>query len=187
MLERVRGAFLKVGLWRVARRRVASVFLPNWSTDRLRRKTVSPVPDDHPVDPLVTAMLDRGRRVVAAADRHARAIGIQPGMTITRAGTYVPTLSVIDADPAADSDGLRRLGLWVGRRYSPVVATDPPDGLWLEPPAEGVRRDLGETAGDDFRLMNPRLAASRATSRCAINQKQVRRNLSLGRQDRPPQ
>lgn len=53
-------------------------------------------------------------------------------MTITKARSFAPELEVIDADPAADRDGLRRLALWVGRRYAPVVAPDPPDGLWLD-------------------------------------------------------
>lgn len=43
-----------------------------------------------------------------------------------------PGLNVIDADVAADFDGLRRLALWAGRRYGPCVAPDPPDGLWID-------------------------------------------------------
>lgn len=53
-------------------------------------------------------------------------------MTVTRARSFAPELEVIDADPAADLDGLRRLALWAGRRYAPIVAPDPPDGLWLD-------------------------------------------------------
>lgn len=75
---------------------------------------------------------DHGRRVVAAVDAGARALGILPGMTVTRARSFAPELEVIDADPAADLDGLRRLALWSGQRYAPIVAPDPPDGLWLD-------------------------------------------------------
>lgn len=53
-------------------------------------------------------------------------------MTITQARAFAPGLAVIDADPAADLEGLRRLALWAGRHYAPVVAPDPPDGLWLD-------------------------------------------------------
>jgi len=53
-------------------------------------------------------------------------------MTITRARAFAPELDVVDADPEADIDGLRRLALWAGQRYSPMVAPDPPDGLWLD-------------------------------------------------------
>lgn len=98
----------------------------------MRRKTIAPLPDTQAAAPLVTAMVDHGRRIVAAADRHARGAGIIPGMTITRARTYAPVLTIIDADPAGDSEGLRRLGLWAARRYSPVVATDPPNGILLD-------------------------------------------------------
>ena len=54
------------------------------------------------------------------------------GMTITRARAFAPELDVVDAEPEADLEGLRRLALWAGRRYSPMVAPDPPDGIWLD-------------------------------------------------------
>lgn len=53
-------------------------------------------------------------------------------MTVTQARSFAPGLEVIDADPDADLDGLRRIALWAGRRYTPIVAPDPPDGLWLD-------------------------------------------------------
>lgn len=80
----------------------------------------------------MTAIPDHGRRIVAAVDEAARALGIRPGMTITKARAFAPELAVVDAEPEADFEGLRRLALWAGRRYSPVVAPDPPDGLWLD-------------------------------------------------------
>lgn len=117
-------------------RRVVSLFLPHWSTDRLRRKAAKSLPDRRDVNvestPLVTAVLDHGRRVVASVDARARSLGVSPGMTVTRARVFAPDLDVIDADPAADLEGLRRLALWAGRRYAPIVAPDPPDGLWLD-------------------------------------------------------
>jgi len=117
-------------------RRVASVYLPHWSTDRLRRKTAKSPPDGgealSPTVPLVTAIPDHGRRIVAAVDAGARALGIRPGMTITKARSFAPELAVIDAQPDADFEGLRRLALWAGQRYSPIVAPDAPDGLWLD-------------------------------------------------------
>ena len=80
----------------------------------------------------MTAIPDHGRRIVAAVDADARALGIRPGMTITKARAFAPELDVVDAEPEADFEGLRRLALWAGARYSPVVAPDPPDGLWLD-------------------------------------------------------
>lgn len=82
--------------------------------------------------PLVTALPDHGRRVIAAVDAAARQLGIQPGMTVTRARAFAPNLAIVDADPDDDLEGLKRLALWAGRRYSPLVAPDPPDGIWID-------------------------------------------------------
>lgn len=81
---------------------------------------------------MVTAIPDHGRRVVASVDGQARTLGIVPGMTITKARSFAPELLVVDAEPEADLQGLRRLALWAGQRYSPVVAPDVPDGIWLD-------------------------------------------------------
>ncbi|QNA85427.1 DNA polymerase Y family protein [Sphingomonas sp. So64.6b] len=115
-------------------RRVVSLFLPHWSTDRLRRKAAKSPPDGDisPDRPLVTAIHDHGRRIIAAVDAGARALGIQPGMTVTRARSFAPELDVVDAEPDADLDGLRKIALWAGQRYSPFVSPDAPDGIWLD-------------------------------------------------------
>lgn len=111
-------------------RRVVSLYLPTWSTDRIRRKAGRP--PEGKAAPLVTALPDHGRRVIAAVDGAARLLGVVPGMTVTRARGLVPELDVVDAAPEEDLEGLRRLALWAGRRYSPVVAPDPPDGIWID-------------------------------------------------------
>jgi protein ImuB len=116
-------------------RRVASVYLPHWSTDRLRRTTANSSPDRDALAhdrPLVTAIPDHGRRVIAAVDMAARALGIRPGLTVTQARLFAPELEVVDAEPEADLEGLRRLALWAGQRYSPFVSPDAPDGIWLD-------------------------------------------------------
>ena len=82
--------------------------------------------------PLVTAIPDHGRRVIASVDQAARKLGVTPGMTLTKARAFAGPLEVIEADPDADLEGLRRLALWAGQRYSPCVAPDPPHGLWLD-------------------------------------------------------
>lgn len=117
-------------------RRVVSLYLPSWPTDRLRRKSgvsraearePAPAPDQ----PLCTALSDHGRKIIAAADASARALGIHPGMTVTKARSLAPELLVADAEPEGDAAALRRLALWCGR-YSPFVAPDPPDGVWID-------------------------------------------------------
>uniref|UniRef100_UPI0035CA046F hypothetical protein n=1 Tax=uncultured Sphingomonas sp. TaxID=158754 RepID=UPI0035CA046F len=77
----------------------------------------------------MTAIPDHGRRVIAALDAAARQLGVTPGMTLTKARQVAGQLEVIAADPEADLEGLRRLTLWAGQRYAPIVAPDPPDGL----------------------------------------------------------
>ena len=72
------------------------------------------------------------RRVVTAADKIARAQGLRPGMAATQAQALVPGLRTEVADPEADEAALARLGLWALRRYSPMVAVDPPDGLMID-------------------------------------------------------
>lgn len=117
-------------------RRVVSLFLPHWSTDRLRRKIAKLSPDRRDGlalgHPIATAIPDHGRRIIAAIDAEARALGIRTGMTVTKARSLAPELQVVDAEPENDLQGLRDLALWAGRRYSPFVSPDAPDGIWLD-------------------------------------------------------
>lgn len=113
-------------------RRVVSLYLPDWSTDRLRRKSGASPAEAIPAEtPLATALSDHGRKVIVAADAAAQAAGIRPGMTVTKARSLVPKLMVAAADPEGDLAALRRLALWCGR-YSPFVAIDPPRGIWID-------------------------------------------------------
>lgn len=75
---------------------------------------------------------DRNRRVVTAANAAAQAMGVRPGLPATQAHALVPGLAVHDADPAGDAAGLDDLALWALRRYAPLVAADPPDGLVID-------------------------------------------------------
>jgi protein ImuB len=115
-------------------RRVVSLFLPTWSTDRIRRKMRATQPDEaYPDDtPLVTAMADHGRRVIAAVDGAAARAGIRAGMTLTKARMLAPELVVAEADAAGDLEALRRLALWATRRHAPFAAADPPSGIWVD-------------------------------------------------------
>ena len=53
-------------------------------------------------------------------------------MAATRARALVSDLVVHDHDPAGDSLALDQLALWALRRYAPIVAPDPPDGLIID-------------------------------------------------------
>lgn len=82
--------------------------------------------------PLVIAGRDGGRRVVTAADRAAQALGVRPGMALAQVQARIPGLRIAATDPAADAAALERLAAWALRRYSPVAALDPPDGLIVD-------------------------------------------------------
>jgi protein ImuB len=111
-------------------RRVVSLYLPTWPTDRLRRQKGDAAPP--PERPLVIAGRDGQRRIVAAADRTAQALGVHPGLALAQAQARIPDLWIEAADPVADAAALARLAAWAVRRYSPVVAVDLPDGLLLD-------------------------------------------------------
>ncbi|MET0741840.1 MAG: DNA polymerase Y family protein, partial [Microvirga sp.] len=108
-------------------RRVVSLYLPTWPTDRIRRRHGEPPPGE----PLVTAHAVGSRRVVRAACRTAQAQGLHAGMALAQAQALTPELHVFEATPGEDETALRELARWaIG--YSPVVAPDPPDGLWID-------------------------------------------------------
>ena len=82
--------------------------------------------------PLVLIGRDGRRRVALAADAAALAAGLRIGMPASKAQALVPGLAIHDAEPDADAMALERLGLWALRRYAPIVASNPPDGLVID-------------------------------------------------------
>lgn len=72
------------------------------------------------------------RRLITALDANAKRLGVGTGMAVAKAQALVPGLVVLDADPAADTEGLHRLALWALQRISPVIMADPPDGLVID-------------------------------------------------------
>jgi protein ImuB len=107
-------------------KRVVSVWLPRWATDRLRRRP------DAPADRPILAIEDQGGRLlVAACDDRAAADGIAPGLSLADARALRPDLAVFPADRAGDAAALARLADWCSR-YTPLVALDGADGLWLD-------------------------------------------------------
>jgi protein ImuB len=71
------------------------------------------------------------RRLLVAVDHAAAAAGLRPGQALADAQAIVPELVLRPADPAGDARALHGLALWA-RRYTPLTATDPPDGLLLD-------------------------------------------------------
>jgi protein ImuB len=80
--------------------KVVSLFLPTWSTDRLRREMGAAAPSADV--PLVLVGRIAQSRIVLAADGAAQQIGLQVGMPATKAQAMVPNLMIRDAHPVAD-------------------------------------------------------------------------------------
>ena len=143
--------------------RVVSLFLPTWPTDRFRRKSGDAAPP--PEAPLVLVGRDGRRRVVLAADAAAHAAGQRIGMPASKAQALVPGLIVHDAEPDVDEIALERLALWALRRYAPIVAADPPDGLVID--TTGADHLHGGEAAMLTEMVE-RLGASGLTARAAV-------------------
>jgi protein ImuB len=120
--------------------RVISLWLPSLPTDRIARsraaakagrgaaaQRLEPQRDR----PLATATGGQGRLTIAAANKGAIDAGIFPGQPLADARTILPSLEVVDHDVLADAAALDRLAEWCSR-YSPLVALDGADGLFLE-------------------------------------------------------
>ena len=81
--------------------------------------------------PFVTSAYDGRRRVIAAVNAAARALGLRPGLPLAQAQARIPGLAVTEAEPDADAAALGRLAAWC-LRYAPLTAPDPPDGVWID-------------------------------------------------------
>ncbi len=104
-------------------RRVVSVYLPNWATDRWRQLN-----ERGPgTEPLALA----SQRAVYAADAAAAGLGVYAGMKVAQAQAMLPGLRVEPADPAGDTAALRRLAGWCVR-FSPLAAPCGPDSVWID-------------------------------------------------------
>ena len=72
------------------------------------------------------------REEVVAACTGAQALGIHPGMAATHARALVSDLDFRPFEPEADAALLDRLALLAVRRWSPIAAVTPVDGLWID-------------------------------------------------------
>jgi protein ImuB len=114
--------------------------------------------------PLVLVGQTGRRREIVAANAVAIQAGLRIGMPATKAQALVKELVIRHADAVADAEALGRLAVW-SLRYSPIVATDNPDGLVID--ATGASHLHG---GEDAMLgdMISRLEAVGIAARAAI-------------------
>jgi protein ImuB len=69
---------------------------------------------------------------VLAADAAAHAAGLRIGMPASKAQALVPGWSFMMPSPMPTKWRSSGLALWALRRYAPIVAADPPDGLVID-------------------------------------------------------
>ena len=81
--------------------------------------------------PFVLSAPDHGRMVVTAANVLAQGRGVDTGMSVADARVMIPGLEVLDDQPERSAKLLKGIAEWC-IRYSPAVATDPPEGLMLD-------------------------------------------------------
>jgi protein ImuB len=125
------GLPLGAGLPFGAGRRFLALHLPELPTDRLRRALPAPPGDPAQAPPLAAWERQGGRRLLVAVDAAAARLGLHPGQALADAQAICPGLLLQPADPAADAAALQALALWA-RRWTPLAAADPPDGLLLD-------------------------------------------------------
>jgi protein ImuB len=109
-------------------RRVLSLFLPNFPTDRRHLHNASLKANTRP---LLTVARQGSRRVVVAADARAQALGVSAGMAVAQAQALLPDLHIEESDPAGDEAALHRLAGWCLRHISPLAAPCD-DGVFID-------------------------------------------------------
>ncbi|MDE0173488.1 MAG: DNA polymerase Y family protein [Defluviicoccus sp.] len=121
-------------------KRVVSLWLPRFATDRLKRsagRADAPVSRREP--PLATVESREGRLLLVGLNRGAASAGLYSGQPLGDARAILPSLRSVPADPAAEIRELERLARRCGR-YSPWTVPAPaaggtPDGtgaIWLD-------------------------------------------------------
>ncbi|MCV3765544.1 DNA polymerase Y family protein (plasmid) [Rhizobium sp. TRM95796] len=114
--------------------RILALWFPCLATDRLARIRWGRLwrshgRPEHP--PVVCAALQRNAIRLTAVDEEARLLGLKPGQGAAEARAMIPDLDVVEDDPAADRALIEAVADWCDR-YTPLVALDGADGLFLD-------------------------------------------------------
>ena len=103
-----------------------------YKTNAPPRRINVPLPTTIEHAPLaLVGKVGRHEEVVAACSA-AKSLGIHPGMAATHARALVSDLDFRPGEPEADAALLDRLALLAVRRWSPIAAVTPDDGLWID-------------------------------------------------------
>jgi protein ImuB len=110
-------------------RRILALYLPRLVTDRLHRKQKAcGTPFNRP---LVVAEKIANALRLTSVDLDAARLGLKPGMALADARARIPNLAVVHANASADLKLLETIAD-ACERYTPLVALDRPQGLFLD-------------------------------------------------------
>jgi protein ImuB len=105
--------------------RVLSLWLERLSTDRIARQRYEAS------SPRVVFGRRGNLDLLVAVDAAAERLGLSAGLALAQARAMYPALTAVPEDAAADAHLLAAVADWC-QRYTPLVATDPPDGILLD-------------------------------------------------------
>ena len=114
--------------------RILCAWSPTWAIANWRRRNTDTPPDTSPASdrpPFALVETVRGTRRIAAVSLEAARLKLYPGQKATDAFAIAPELVTEETEPEADAAALEALVDWCVR-YSPAVAADAPDGLFLD-------------------------------------------------------
>ena len=113
--------------------RILSLWFPHLPAERILRQRLGRSWRSRPSDhlPLVISHRDKNAQRIAALDERAEALKLKRGMGIADARAMHPSIDVVEADAEADRRLLEGLADWCDR-YTPLVAIDGEDGLFLD-------------------------------------------------------
>ena len=115
------------------RQRILSLWFADLPADRILRplRLASSSGARAAEPPLAVLQKIRNAQRIISLNETARAIGLKPGETLADARGRVPHLLCEDASPEADTALLSAIADWCDR-YTPLVALDGTDGLFLD-------------------------------------------------------
>lgn len=116
------------------RQRILALVFPHLPTDRIARRKWGPSwrlngRPDHP--PLLCAGRRDNALRITALDELSHGLGLKMGQGMAEARAMFPDIDFLDEDEAADHAFLQALADWCDR-YTPLVALDGCDGLFLD-------------------------------------------------------
>ena len=114
--------------------RILSLWFPHLPADRLLRQRLGRgwrARGLEPDRPLVFSQRESSTQRIAALDARAEGLKLRIGMGIAEARALHPQIEVVESDPQSDRRLLESLADWCDR-YTPLVALDGEDGLFLD-------------------------------------------------------